>query len=280
MNAITKSDANELFRQPPERHLDVGEGEVAYRRVGQGPDVLFVHGWPLSGATFRRLLPHLADRVTCHIIDFPGAGSSRFDARTRISVEQHIETVRRVVDILDLQSVAAVGHDSGGLIARYALAGDPRLRSLGLLNTEQSTGVSRTFKVFMWLRRAPALETMIGVTARQPWKKLGFTAYRGQFEEFFLRPLYTSNAHRAAAAKLFRDFDLRWVYDLNSVHSRIDVPVRLVWGDSDPFFPIELARDMVWTFTNADIVEIKGATLMVHEERPAAVAKALLPVLT
>ena len=38
-------------------------------------------------------------------------------------MNQHIETVRRVVDRLGLNQVAVVGHDSGGLIARHALAG-------------------------------------------------------------------------------------------------------------------------------------------------------------
>ena len=57
MPSLTAADATDLFRRPPDRFLDVGAGEVAYRRVGTGPDVLFVHGWPVSGATFRHLLP-------------------------------------------------------------------------------------------------------------------------------------------------------------------------------------------------------------------------------
>ena len=94
---------------------------MAYRRVGNGPDVLFVHGWPVSGATFRTLLPQLVDHVTCHVIDLPSAGSSRFDAGTKLSIHQHIESVRRVVDHLGLDDVALVGHDSGGLISRHAM---------------------------------------------------------------------------------------------------------------------------------------------------------------
>ena len=76
--------------------------------------MLFVHGWPVSGATFRLLLPHLVDHVTCHVIDLPSAGSSRFDEPHDLTIEQHIETVRRVVDLLELDDVAVVGHDSGG----------------------------------------------------------------------------------------------------------------------------------------------------------------------
>ena len=96
----------------------------------------------MSGATFRTLLPHLADHVTCHLIDLPGAGSSRFTADTPLTVEQHIHSVRRVLDLLELDDVAVVGHDSGGMIARHAVAGDPRLRALGLIDTEQPHGLT------------------------------------------------------------------------------------------------------------------------------------------
>ena len=75
---MTEAEATDLFRRPPALHLDVGVGEFAYRRVGAGPDVLFVHGWPVCGATFRHLLPHLAAHLTCHLIDLPGAGDSRY----------------------------------------------------------------------------------------------------------------------------------------------------------------------------------------------------------
>jgi pimeloyl-ACP methyl ester carboxylesterase len=52
--SISTTAAADLFRHAPDRFLDVGGGgEVAYRRVGVGPDVLFVHGWPVSSATFR-----------------------------------------------------------------------------------------------------------------------------------------------------------------------------------------------------------------------------------
>lgn len=52
MSTLTPADAADLFRRDPERFLDVGVGEVAYRRVGTGPDVLFVHGWPVRERRF------------------------------------------------------------------------------------------------------------------------------------------------------------------------------------------------------------------------------------
>jgi pimeloyl-ACP methyl ester carboxylesterase len=289
MPAITAAEAADLFRAAPERFLDVDAGAVAYRKVGAGPDVLFVHGWPVSGATFRTLLPYLADQVTCHLIDLPGAGSSRFDAATTLTVREHVRSVRRVLDLLELDRVAVVGHDSGGLIARHALAGDPRVRAMGLINTEQAGHVSWRFRSFLAIRHLPALGAALGWLVGQPRLRrsplvLGDafadpSLLDGEFDEFFLRPLHTSRAHRDAAARVLRSFDYRLIDELGALHRRITVPVQLVWGDRDPFFPLPWTRQMVATFPDARLAVIEGAGLFSHEERPAEVAQALLPTL-
>lgn len=289
MPTLTPTAAADLFRRPPDAFLDVGAGEVAYRRIGSGPDVLFVHGFPVSGATFRTLLPHLADHVTCHVIDFPGAGSSRFGPDTPITVEQHIVTVRRVLDHLDLDAVAVVGHDSGGLIARHAVVGDPRVRALGLLDTEQPR-LHWRFRSFLIARHLPGFGAAFGWVAgrprlrRHPLVLGGAFADRsrldGDFDEFFLAPLHTSRERRDAATRLLRSFDPALIHDLPALHRRITVPVQMVWGADDAFFPVAWAQEMADTFPDARLAVVEGAGLFAHEERPAEVAAALVPVLT
>lgn len=289
MTTLTDSEASDLFRREPDRFLDVGAGEAAYRVVGAGPDVLFVHGWPVSSATFRRLLPHLVDHVTCHLIDFPSAGSSRFEADTPLSIEQHIETTRRVVDLLELDTVAVVGHDSGGLIARHAMVGNSRLRAMGLINTEPAEPSWR-FKSFIALRRLPGLSAGLGWVAGKPRLRRSRLVFGdafadrslldGEFAEFCFEPLNQIPARRDAAVRLLRSFDMRLVTDLPRIHRHLDVPVQLVWGDKDPFFPVGKAKEMVDEFPDARLEVIEGAGLFSHEERPADVARALLPTLT
>lgn len=288
--SISAAAASDLFRREPDRFLDVGTGEVAYRCVGRGPDVLFVHGWPVSSATYRTLLPHLTDHVTCHLIDLPGAGSSRFTADTPLTIENHIQSVRRALDLLDLNDVAVVGHDSGGMIARHAVAGDARLRAIGLIDTEQSTGLSWKFKSFIAGRRIPGFGAGLGWLAARPRLRrnrlvLGDafadrSLLEGEFDEFFLQPLHRSREHRDAAIRLLRSFNYQHVRELRELHRRIDVPVQLVWGEQDRFFPVEWAREMVADFRDARLDVIQGAGLFSHEERPAEVARALLPALT
>jgi haloalkane dehalogenase len=204
-------------------------------------------------------------------------------------VDQHIANVRRVVDLLGLDSVAVVGHDSGGLIARHALAGDPRVRAMGLINTEQPQGSTWRFKLFLVSRHMPGFGGILGWAVGQPKVRrnpllLGSafadsSLLDGDFDELFLEPLHTIPARREAAVTLLRSFDEQHVRDLGGLHSKIDVPVQLVWGDRDPFFPVDRAREMVSTFPDARLAVIEGAGLFSHEERPAEVAQALLPVL-
>ena len=289
-DGLTSGAAAELFRRPPLRFLDVGQGQVAYRRVGTGPDVLFVHGWPVSGATFRTVLPHLAPHVTCHVLDLVGAGSSRFGTDTVVSIGNHVQSVRRVLDLLALDDVAVVGHDSGGLIARHALTGDPRVRAWGLIDTEQPQGLSWRFRLFLLAPRLPTFEAMLGRVLGAPRLRRHPLLLGGafadsallddEFDEFFLRPLHRDPARRAAAVALLKSFDTTLVGELSGLHARTHEPVELVWGALDPFFPVQRAREMVREFPDAHLTVVDDASLFVHEERPAEVAQALLPVLT
>ena len=287
---ITQAQASDLFRSEPERYIDTDVGQVAHRTVGEGPDVLFVHGWPVHGATFRRLLPYLAPHVTCHLIDLPGTGSSRFSDPSRLSVETHIDAVRATVDELGLDSVALVGHDSGGLIARHAMGTDPRLRGLGLIDTEQSQGLHWRFKLFLSMRHAPGFGRILAWTCGQPRvrrNKLLFgdafydaSLLDGEFDEFFLQPLNSDRSLLAAGIAILKSFDIaKHVEPLGELHRTIEAPTRLVWGAEDRFFPVEWAREMASEFPNGSIDVVADAGLFSHEEKPEEVAAALLPVL-
>lgn len=289
MSTLTATPAGDLFRRPPDRFLDVGTGPVAHRRVGRGPDVLFVHGWPVSSATFRHLLPHLVDHVTCHLIDLPAAGDSRVDLAHPPTMQGHIETVRRVVDELGLDDLAVVGHDSGGMIARHAMAGDDRLRGMGLINTEPPDPSWR-FSSFVAIRHLPGVGGVLAAAMgsrriRRNPLVLGdafadSSHLDGEFDEFFIRPIVEDHHYRDGVVAVLRSFDWRFVRELPDVHARIDAPVQLVWGDRDPFFPVERARSMVATFPDAELSVVEGAGLFSHEEAPGAVAAAMLPTLT
>lgn len=291
MTTLTATEASDLFRMPPDRYVDVGNGEVAVRTVGTGPDVLFVHGWPASGATYRGLLPYLAPHLRCHLLDLVGAGQSRFDRTVRLGIADHAEAVRRVVDGLGLTDVAVVGHDSGGLIARHALAGDPRVRAWGLVDTEQPQGANWRFRAFLAVRGVPRFERVLAAALNAPrLRRNGLllggvfadpALLDGEFAEFFLRPLRDEPDRLWAAGRMLRSFDAGALTALGGLHPRITAPVQLVWGADDPFFPVAWAREMVAGFGGpVRLHVVDRGRLFVHEEFPEQVAAALLPSLS
>jgi len=66
------------------------------------------------------------------------------------------------------------------------------------------------------------------------------------------------------------------VDELPQLHARLSMPVQLIWGADDPTFPIRHVREMVKQMPKGSLVEIPGAKLLVHEEKPEEVLQAAL----
>jgi pimeloyl-ACP methyl ester carboxylesterase len=49
-------------------------------------------------------------------------------------------------------------------------------------------------------------------------------------------------------------------------------PVRLVWGDADPFFPLSFGERLAAAFPNGTITSVPGASTFVSMEYPEQVA--------
>jgi pimeloyl-ACP methyl ester carboxylesterase len=160
---------------------------------------------------------------------------------------------------------------------------------MGMINTEQSQGLTWRFGMFLVARHTPGFGRILPWAVGRPRLRrhpllLGSVFadsnhLDGPFDEFFLRPLRERADLRAATIDLLRSFDTTYVRALPDLHAKIDVPVQLVWGREDPFFPLAWAEEMVDEFADARLAVIDDASLFCHEERPAEVAEALLPVL-
>jgi pimeloyl-ACP methyl ester carboxylesterase len=101
----------------------------------------------------------------------------------------------------------------------------------------------------------------------------------GEFHEQVVQPLLASPRRMDGMARYLRGLAWGPVDALEQAHARLAMPVELIWGADDPTFPIAQARRMVKQFPDARLVEIPGARLLVHEEKPADVARAVLTFL-
>jgi pimeloyl-ACP methyl ester carboxylesterase len=100
---------------------NLGDVRLHYVTGGQGPAVVFLHGWPQTWYMWRDVLPGLMHNYRVIAVDLRGLGDSSrpatgYDTRT---VAQDIW--RLMTDVLDHRCFHVVAHDWGGPVA-YALA--------------------------------------------------------------------------------------------------------------------------------------------------------------
>jgi pimeloyl-ACP methyl ester carboxylesterase len=278
----------EAFLSAPIERVNVGT-EITYRRFGQGPAVVLVHGWPLNGATYRGLVPLLADRYTCYVPDLPGSGNTPWDPRTQEIFHDWSALLVRFVEALGLERLALVGHDSGGALARNVAAelGD-RVALLTLIDTEIPGHVPGLVTLYTKLLNMPGANAIFSKLVGYRWyrrSQLGFGAcFRdlahldGEFHLACIEPMLKDPR---AAVRTFLHLDFaKVVHELAAVHRRIQAPTVLLWGERDSFFPVEKAREMSRDFSDLKGFHVlKDQGLFVQDEAPTLIANHLLPLL-
>ena len=232
MNAFTLDE--------PTRWLDIGHARLPYWKVGVGPDLVFVHGWPLHAGTFAEIVARLKDRFTCHLFDLPGAGRSQWRDMSRITLGGNIESLRAIAGQLELGDYGLIAHDSGGLFARFLAAEDPRCKALVLGNTEIPGHRPWAVQLFSALAGMPGSLTVFRSLLRfKPARRsfLGFGGcftdkdfIDGPFFDEFVAPMLNSKKALVGTAAMANGMDWSLVDNLAETHARIQAPVSLVWG--------------------------------------------------
>ena len=279
-----------FFFDTPAQTVDAGAARLAVRTFGSGPPLLLVHGFPLSGFTWRKVLPELSARYTCYVPDLPGMGESAWTEATDFSFPGQGYTLKALVDRLGVERYSVLAQDTGGTFARYlALVDGARIDRLALINTEIPYHRPPWIPLYQRLMRVPGTLTAFSLLLRSRAflrSAMGFGGcfndlrlIEGDFHAHVVEPLVRSPLRRDGMRRYLLGAKWGPVDALAHDHARIRLPVRLIWGADDPTFPVEHARTMVKQFPDAHLVEIPGGRLLVHEEKPAEVAGSVLEFL-
>lgn len=91
-------------------------GLTTYRRAGDGPPLLLLHGFGATGRIWRGVMAALADRRACYAPDMPGFGTSppRAAAPTLAALA---DEALALADALGLERFDLVGHSLGAAVA-------------------------------------------------------------------------------------------------------------------------------------------------------------------
>jgi pimeloyl-ACP methyl ester carboxylesterase len=223
--------------------------DVAYRQAGSGPVVVLVHGITSSSATWKRVMPYLADRFTVIAPDLAGHGESA-KPRGDYSLGAHASGLRDLLLALGHERATFVGHSLGGGIAmQFSYQFPERCERLVLVD---SGGLGRDVN---WLLRAatlPGSELVLpflaatrlldaGARAGGLLNRLGLGLPTDLREMARGHSTLSDSAARAAFVHTLRavvEPSGQRVDASNRLYLAEHFPFLLIWGERDSIIPV------------------------------------------
>lgn len=241
--------------------------EIYYKDWGEGPVVVFSHGWPLNADAWEGQMLYLAQRgfrVVAH--DRRGHGRSS-QASTRNDMNGYADDLAAVVEALDLDRVTLVGHSTGGgEVARY----------IGRHGTSRVSKAVLISAVPPIMLRTPANPDGIPIEAFDGVRD-ALARDRAQFYREFAVQFYGTNRPGATVSQGVLDqfwlmcmqAGLRNVHDCVKAFSetdftedlkRFDVPTLVLHGEDDQVVPVSnSAVKSVKLIPGAEVIYYPGA---------------------
>lgn len=90
-----------------------------YRKVGQGPHVILIHGFPNDGSSWDGIYQILSKDFTVWMPDLPGAGKSA--AQENLTMEKMAASILDMMDEQQIDKAVIAGHSMGGYTAMACL---------------------------------------------------------------------------------------------------------------------------------------------------------------
>ncbi|HEY2772596.1 MAG TPA: alpha/beta hydrolase [Candidatus Binatia bacterium] len=274
-----------------ERHA-VEDATLAVRRFGSGPPVVFVHGFPTHGCTWRYLIDALASRFTCITVDLAGLGDSEWNRDTDFRFTAQARRVALLLARLNLDRCSLVAHDTGATVARLVALSEPgRIARQALINTEIPGHRPPWIPLYCIAARLPGSALSFRPLLSMQWylrSGMGFGEFYSDKSLFddpsrlapYVDPVLASSRRLRGMLGYLTGIEWNVVDGLRQRHRELAGPTLLLWGEDDRTFPVSDAERMLPQFEGrARLVRVKHASLMPHEERPEAVLEALEPFL-
>lgn len=257
-----------------------GGEHLAVQVVGSGPDVLLLHGIPGRGSVWDGVAARLAERHRVAVPDLLGFGeSSRPRQAEHLWAHGQRDALLAAIDRLGLGRAAVVGHDFGGPVALLLVAARPKLTThlvLAATNAFPHTPIPFPLSTVTWPWIGPlaeravlsgtALSAMLRLGVGRPRIRIDQKAYVGDREQ--------RRAIRTIFATSLRGLAERYGPIAESLPT-MDVPTLVLWGDRDPFFPVEQGRRLAEAIPGSRFAVYEGAGHFLPEERAEAFAEDL-----
>ena len=239
--------------------VNVNGCEIAYRKTGEGPLFVLLHGWGANGDMFAGIETYASANYTVISPDLPGFGKSA-EPETPYDLDDYVNFVRDFTCFMSQdtsrQQVIFLGHSHGGrtlirMLSRMARGEDmgfdvPKVilvDSAGIVKekTEEQKKKTQRYKTYK------SLLTKTGIAKVAPG---AIDALQKRF----------GSADYAAASPVMRQSMVKVVNaDLREEMPLIRIPVLLIWGENDTDTPLTDGRQMEQLMPEAGLATIANA---------------------
>ncbi|HEV7363264.1 MAG TPA: alpha/beta fold hydrolase, partial [Solirubrobacteraceae bacterium] len=276
-----------LFRLPNGRaplqrvhDVHVGRSRISTLTMGEGPDLLMLHGLGATKASFFEAAAALSRSHRVHALDLPGFGSSSKPAFAAYDAGYFADAVLGAMDAMGIARAHIVGNSLGGRVAiEVGLRSPDRVGALGLLCPAVAF-VRRGYDPIVRLLR-PELGVLPhrftrGMVANQFWSMF---ADRDQVDpsvadvvvEEFQR-IYGSAGARLAFLSAARNVYLERPFGRDGFYPRLaelEPPALFVWGSHDKLIPAGFARQVAEWLPGAEQIVLEDCGHVPQVERSA-----------
>jgi pimeloyl-ACP methyl ester carboxylesterase len=272
--------ATELAQKYPDKKFVQVEGvSLHYEQEGLGRPLVLLHGLPTFSYLWRNITPGLTYGNTIYNLDLMGFGFSEKPQDSIYSLDTYVNQLSKFLENFHLENPILVGHDIGGVIvALYTLRNPGKVRKLILLDAPLYSAAP-PFAVRL-------LRThLIGGLFTGDWFLKRFLR-GGVFKQElmteallndYLKPYHDDPGARTALLKCVRELNLRPSLE-NEIQpnlGKIQVPTLIVWGDGDPYVPLDFAKKLKDDIPNSELYVVLRSGHYVQEERPEDLRAAL-----
>lgn len=270
-----------IISEHEKQQIELTAGSIRFREAGEGPAIVFVHGYLVDGRLWDGVVDALADRFRCIAPDLPfGAHRVPMKPDADLSPAGLAAIVAELIERLELDDVTLVGNDSGGAVSQVLVTSHPeRIGRLVLTNCDTHEnfppGIFKALPPLAklpggtWLLLQPFKVKAITRTAFAPFSKAGIpAAYIAAWSE----GAFGDAGIRHDLGKVTAGMSKRYTLAAAAALRGSRLPILLAWAPGDRFFPMRYPRRLAAEAGNARIVEIEGARTFVPLDQPAKLA--------
>lgn len=269
------------------KQIPLSRGRVAYVDVGEGPPVVFLHGWPLNAFQWRGPIALLSNRRRCIAPDFLGLGFTEACESADLSPVSQAEMIGELMDALGIAQADLVSNDSGTGVAQLIAAYHPdRVRSMLLTNGDVHTNsppaallpaldLARHGQLIDWFEMH--LRDSAFARSEQGLGGIAFTNpdfFDEELAKAYLWPLTSCELRRGQCQQYGVQFEPNPLPAIQARLRSLPVPARILWGTADSFFPTVWAEWLHCSLPySRGIRFLEGARLFFPEEFPDLVVE-------